>query len=137
MSIPTHNDIGAYVKAQIGISPKNASAGATNGAAIDRQNFGSCALHVAAGAATGSPTAQTVDAKLQESADGSTGWTDITGAAITQIAADNGEAEKDVDLSSTKRYVRAVVTVSFTGGTAPAIPVAATAVFGGGNTLPV
>lgn len=136
MSIPTRKDIGAYVKAQAGINPQDSAAATINGAAIDRQDFDSCVLHAAAGAATGTPTAQTVDAKLQDSADGSTGWADIAGAAITQITADNGEAEKDVVLSGAKRYIRAVITVGFTGGTSPKIPVAASVVLGGGRELP-
>jgi hypothetical protein len=136
-------NIGAYIKASKGINPANTSAGTVNGAAIDRAGIGggtlfhSCVLHGACGAATGSPSAQTVDNKLQDSADGSTGWADITGAALTQLTADNGEAEKDVDLSSAKRYIRVVNTVGFTGGTSPAIPVAAEVVLGGSEQLPV
>jgi hypothetical protein len=146
-------NIGAYIKASKGINPANTSAGTVNGAAIDRAGIGggtlfhSCVLHGACGAATGSPSAQTVDNKLQDSADGSTGWADITGAstgwaditgaALTQLTADNGEAEKDVDLSSAKRYIRVVNTVDFTGGTSPAIPVAAEVVLGGSEQLPV
>ena len=136
MSIPTRKDIGAFIKAQAGINPQDSAAATINGGAIDRQDFDSCVLHAAAGAATGAPTAQTVDAKLQDSPDGTSGWADIAGAAITQITADNAQAEVDIDLSGAKRYIRAIVAVGFTGGTTPTIPVAATVVLGGGRELP-
>jgi hypothetical protein len=55
----------------------------------------------------------TVDAKLQESDDATT-WSDITGAAITQVG--SGETataciELDRTASGRKRYVRIVITV--------------------------
>ena len=136
MSTPIRKDIGAYVKAQAGINPQDSAAATLNGAAIYRQDFDSCVLHAACGAATGTPTAQTVDDKPHDSPDVTSGWADIAGAAITQITADNGEAEKDVTLSGAKRYIRAVVTVGFTGGTTPKIPVAATVVLGGARAIP-
>lgn len=130
------SDIGSFIKPVKGINPANQAAGTVNGAAIDRQRYGSCTLHLAVGAATGSPTAQTVDAKLQDSADGSTGWADLTGAAVTQRTADNTEAEVDANLAGAKQYIRAVVVVAFTAGTSPAIPIAATVVLGGADELP-
>jgi hypothetical protein len=135
MTFATQHDIGAEVKAVTGINPVDQAAGTVNGGSIDRSGFLSCVLHLACGAASGAPTAQTVDAKLQESADGSTGWSDITGAAVTQLTADNTESQVDVDLGTVKKFIRAVVTVGFTGGTSPSIPVAATVVLGGADTL--
>jgi hypothetical protein len=129
-------NIGAQVKVERAIKPQAAGAGTINGPAIDRLGFLSAVLHVGTGDVSGSPSAQTVDAKLQESADGATGWTDISGAAISQITSANAQAEKDVSLSGAKRYIRAVVTVSFTGGTSPTIGAAATVVLGGKDVLP-
>jgi len=130
-------DIGSYIKALAGFSPQAAAAGTINGAAIDRAGFQSAVLHGRTGAVTGTPTAQTYDLKLQESADGSTGWTDIAGAAIAQIAAANTEAEVNVNLAGAKRYIRVVGTVTFTGGTTPTLQVASTLVLGGASKLPV
>lgn len=135
MTFATQHDIGGEVKAIKAINPVDQAAGTVNGSAINRQGFLSAVLHCAAGAASGAPTAQTVDAKLQDSADGSTGWADITGAAITQLTADNSEAQVDVDLGTAKKFIRAVVDVGFTGGTSPSIPVAATVILGGADTL--
>ena len=132
-----HNvyDIGSKVKMARSAAPIGA-AGAVNGAAIDRQGFGSCVLFLNTGAATGTPATQAADAKLQESADGSTGWTDIANAAVTQIVADNGSAYVDVNLRTIKRYVRVVQTIALTGGTTPAWPVASNVVLGGADVLP-
>lgn len=129
-------DIGSLVKAVLGNVPVAAAAGTRNGAAIDRQGFYSCVLTAISGAVTGAPTAQTLDAKLQDSADGSTGWADITGAAIAQITAVNTLAQKDVNLSAAKRWIRVVETVGFTGGTSPTLGAAEAVVLGGADTLP-
>lgn len=132
--LPT--DVGAEVKVVAGFSPR-ASAGETiNGAAIDRKDFQSCVLHARSGAVSGSPTTVAYDAKLQESADGSTGWTDIPGAAISQIAAADTEKHVDVNLAGAKRYIRVVAVIAFTGGTSPTLGVAATVVLGGAVVKP-
>lgn len=138
---PSMNDIGSLVKTVKGIKVTNASAGTINGAAIDRQNYGSCELHHAAGDATGTPTTRTVDTKLQDSDDGSTGWNDYNpsgsgSGAAAQLTANDTEARKAIDLTGAKRYIRAVTVVAFTGGTSPAVPVAAAVVLGGATTLP-
>lgn len=129
-------DIGAEIKVVAGFAPRAASAGTITGSAIDRDGFLSCVLHARAGDVSGGPSAQTYDVKLQDSADGSTGWADITGAAITQITAANGEKHVNVNLSGAKRYIRAVGTVGFTGGTTPTMDVAATVALGGAVITP-
>lgn len=134
-------NIGAYVKNAKGINPANQAAGTINGPAIDRTGYNSCVLHHACGAATGAPSARTVDAKLQHSDASGSGFTDfVPGAAgsgaAAQLVADNTEAEKDIDLTTAKQYIRVVEVVAFTAGTSPAIPVAATVTLGGKDTLP-
>jgi len=130
-------DAGKYIKPVAGFSPQ-ASDGtaAIEGPAIDRTGFLSAVLHGRTGAVTGAPTAQTYDLKLQESADGST-WTDIPGAAITQITAADTEADVNVNLAGAEKYIRAVGTVTFTGGTTPTLQVAATVILGGADVKPV
>ena len=61
---------------------------------------------------TGTVTAGgSLSAKLQESADGSTGWTDIAGAALAAITASNKAATLELRADQmTKRYVRATLT---------------------------
>ncbi len=128
---------GDYVKLQKAIDPEDSAAATITGAAIDRTGFNSCVLHTAAGAATGAPSAQTVDSKIQDSATSGGTFVDLTGAAITTITADDSDAEKDVDLSGAKAFIRVVTVVGFTGGTTPAIPVASTLALGGSEVEPV
>lgn len=129
-------NIGAYAKVVRGVSPANATASTITGPAIDRQGFESCILAHSCGAATGSPTARTVDCKLTHSDTSGGTYTDVAGAAATQLTADDTDAEKNVSLIGVKRFLKVVQTVAFTGGTAPAIPVEATVVLGGAVELP-
>jgi len=86
-----------------------------NGTGVDVRNYiGMAKVILASGAGGG--TNPTLDVKLQESDDNST-FADITGAAFTQVtdAADSTQ-ELHVNLDSTKRYIRAVSTIT---GTSP------------------
>lgn len=134
-------NVGSELKVATGNVPVAASAGTRNGAAIDRQGFLSCVLVAVSGAVSGSPSAQTLDAKLQDSADGSTGWADYVPAgagsgAITQITAANTLARKNIDLSKAKRHIRVVEVVGFTGGTSPTLGAQEVVVLGGADVLP-
>lgn len=135
MANPLISNVGSLIKTVPGSTPRAASAGATNGAAVDRLGYGSLVLATATGAATGSPSAVGVAAKLQDSADGSTGWADVSGAALA-LAAENASGKVNVDLAGVKRYVRVVETVALTGGSTPTLALASTVVLGGADTLP-
>ena len=121
------------------IDPEDAGASATiNGDAVDVRTSGgggaSAIVAVQCGAATGAPSAQTVDAKIQDSADGSTGWADLgAGSAAVQLTADDTFSQSaGINLTpGNKGFIRAVVTVVLTAGTTPTIPVGATLVIGG------
>lgn len=115
------------------LAPENSAAGTTDGAAIDGSGFRSAELFVHTGAVSGSPTAVSVQVKLQESDDAST-WSDIAGATATLSGA-NQSGSVAVH-SITKRYLRAVRTVSFTGGTSPAVLNAAVVVLGDARVRP-
>jgi hypothetical protein len=131
-----HN-IGSIVKGQAAIPPGNAIEATVNGAAIDRLQFGSCVLHAACGAATGAPSAQSVNVKLQDSPDGTNDWLDITGAAVAALVANDTESQVDVNLLLVRKYIRVVRIVDFTGGTSPAIPVSTTLILGGARSEPI
>ena len=105
--------LGASVLSLLDPAERSASA---NGSAVDILNYeGQAAAILQSAAGTG--TSPTLDVKLQDSADGSTGWADITGAAFTQVtnAAPSAQAAK-FNASAARRYIRAVATV---GGTTP------------------
>lgn len=127
-------DVGAQVKSMRGISPQSTAAATVNGPAIDRQDFFSAVLAGITGAATGSPTAISVIYKLQDSADGSTGWVDFGGSVTVDAVNEHGRV--DVNLGSAKRYIRAVAVVSFTGGTTPQINIGAVVALGGAQIKP-
>lgn len=139
---------GSQFKPVIGTVPAAASAGTRNGSAINRRLSGSNALALSAtlvavtGAATGTPTTQTLDAKIQDSADGSTGWADYippdqaTVGAITQITAVNTVGDVDVNLAGAKQYIRVVEVLAFTGGTTPTLGVQTTVILGGFDRTP-
>lgn len=129
---------GEYIKSVAGLRPQAAlEASAINGVAIDRTGFQSCELLAFTGAETGAPTARTLATKLQDSADGSTGWVDIAGAAAPDVTAVNSEQRAAIDLTVTeKSFIRVVHTVSFTAGTSPTIFVGSTVVLGGHRRPP-
>lgn len=135
-------NVGTYIVAKTGTAPAANGAATRNGTGIDRVALGvdSCVLVALIGAPTGSPTGFTYDLKLQDSAN-NTDWADFnpsgvgTGAMAQQTAA--GVAEKDIDLTLARQYVRVVETLTITGGTAPTVPAGSAIVFGGASTLPL
>lgn len=65
---------------------------------------------------TVSGTSPTLDGKIQDSDDGSTGWADVSGVTFTQVTASNSFQQAVIDTRATKRYVRYVGTIA---GTTP------------------
>ena len=125
------------IKPFTAVRPQDAAAGAINGEAIDRSGYDYGLFIVEAGAASGSPSAQTVDAKLQECATSGGTYTDVTGDTMTQIIADNKQGTIKTNLKGLKTFVRLVVTPGFTGGSTPKVPVSASCVLGPEPVQPV
>jgi len=83
------------------------------GAAFDLQSYeGVVKITQEIGVASG--TNPTWDGKIQDSADGSTGWADVTGATFTQATASTNSQSIGVDTRLARRYIRYVGTL---GGT--------------------
>lgn len=138
MGIPRLHNVGAFINPVIAHAALANAAGTRTGSAIDRRGYESCVLSCNVGITTGSPDAQTYDCKLQDSADGSTGWADITGAAITQkTTATAAVVGADVNLAGAARYIRVVEVVGFTNGSSPKTPAAVTVILGGPIQPPV
>jgi hypothetical protein len=99
-----------------GLTPRTATSTVT-GSAVDLiTGDGRCFAVQQVGTVSG--TSPTLAGKIQESADGSTGWADIAGATFTTVTAtDNVQA---ITFDRTQRYVRYVGTI---GGTSPSFPV--------------
>lgn len=90
------------------------------GAAVDvREYVGGMKVVQAVGTVAG--TTPTLDGKIQDSADGSTGWADVTGATFTQVTASTNNQMIEVQARASKRYIRYVGTIA---GTSPDFDVA-------------
>ncbi len=97
----------------IAASPVTATA---NGSSVDVADYEGSVRFILSSAA-GSGTSPTLDVTIEDSADGSTGWAAIPGAAFTQVTDAAGATESiAVNLDNAKRYVRGVDTVT---GTTP------------------
>lgn len=105
--------IGGNSRVYQAVAPANVtSAGAVSSSGIARGEFDRCCAIVNLGAIGASAA---LDFKLQESDDDST-YTDITGAAITQLGASDDNKVARVDAPVKKKYVKAVPTVTGTNG---------------------
>lgn len=101
------------IKSVFMLRPQAATSTQT-GSAIDTLGYNSASVALEVGAVSG--TSPTLDVAIEESADGSTGWTNV--ASFTQVTASNNSQVKRVDGlgTSRKRYLRAVATIA---GTSP------------------
>ena len=88
-----------------------------NGSAIDVKDYVG-KLKVVLQSTLGTGTDPTLDVTIEESADGSTNWTAISGAAFTQVTDGAAAVEAiGVSVDGAMRYIRAVATID---GTTPA-----------------
>ena len=141
MSLSHIHNVGSYVVPVTSVFPESASASTINGASIDRTLHNlpnSCVLHQVVGAESGAPTTTSVQTTLQHSPDNST-WSNYQiGSTVQQTAAltaANSENTAAIDLAGAYRFIRAVTAVAFTGGTSPAVLVAADIILGGEREL--
>jgi hypothetical protein len=85
------------------------------GSAVDLLNVeGPILVSQDVGAVTGS--SPTLAGKIQDSADGSTDWQDISGATFTSVTAANNLQAIKVEANECRRYIRYVGTI---GGSTP------------------
>jgi hypothetical protein len=103
-----------------------------NGTAVDRTNYGSAIGVLDVGAVSG--TSPTLDCKWQESSTSGGTYTDISGAAHTQVTAANTRSEKSIDLAGKKLFIRGTCTV---GGTSPSFTMGMIVVLGEPGTHPL
>lgn len=85
------------------------------GSAVDVRSYkGGLILEQLVGVVSG--TSPTLNGKIQTSADGSTGWADITGATFTEVTATDNFQKIGFDVRNTSGYIRYVGTIA---GTSP------------------
>lgn len=107
--------LNAHQNALGALFPTAARTATVNGAALNiRDNLGRAKIVLDSAAGTG--TTPTLDVKLQDSADGATGFADITGAAFTQVT-DAGASLQEIPLNvdAVKAFIRGVATITGTG----------------------
>lgn len=96
------------------VNPQTGNNTTVNGTAVDMAGWDGVYFVVMVGA-----TDTTVDAKLQDSADGTT-FADISGASLSQWSATDDNKAKAIDIwRPSRRYVRPVVTIG--AGTSGAV----------------
>lgn len=143
-------NVGAYVKAALALAPVQIVAGgagdnvAQNGPAVDRQGFLSAVLAVPIQATLAQAATLTINAKLQDSADGATGWTDFAGPTSNLVltggaggSTESGQLELNINLRGARRYVRAVATGDLSAATVDTARFGASIVLGGADSKPV
>jgi hypothetical protein len=142
MSILNQSGPGPEVKNQLGTVPAASAAGTVNGTGVDRRGFNFAILEAQTGAATGAPTTQTLDCKLQHSDVVGSGYVDYqpggvaAAGAVAQITAVNTRKRKTIDLRGAKAFVRVVTVTAFTGGSSPTLANVCTLQLSGADVLP-
>ncbi len=110
------------------IDPVSQAIGTVTSGAVDMSKFHRVMFAVMVGSVG---AAGTVDAKLQQSATGTGGWTDVTGSNITTVTAGDKivtlEMRSD-QLSTGQRYVRLSITVGGNAVLIAALPLGGEAI---------
>ena len=100
---------------QVSVSGIAARTSTVTSSAVDVRAYkGGFVLQQLVGVVSG--TTPTLDGKIQTSADGSTGWVDISGATFTQVTATDSFAKIGFGVRETLGYIRYVGTIA---GTTP------------------
>ena len=126
------------IKSQVAVRPIAASAVQTS-AAIDTKGYGNLMVSVENGAATGTPSSYTVNAKIQHATASGGSYADITDANIVEITADDKSAQIQLlGLGTTiRRYLKILVTPAMTGGSSPKALISAVVLLGQAHNKPV
>ena len=110
------------------IDPVSQAVGTVTTGAVDLSKFHRTIFALMVGSVG---AAGTVDAKLQQSATGSGGWTDVAGSNITQVTANNKIVTLEIrydQLTAGQRYVRLSITVGVNAVLIAALPIGGEAV---------
>jgi hypothetical protein len=126
----TLSDVAAF-KAAVGIDPDAYTAGTEVGAAIDTLGYHQALVVVSAG-----DVVTSLDVKVTECETSGGSYTDVSGAAVTQIlaAADNVVAVGRINLTGTERYLK--ISATNVGGADYGVAVLLTPYYtGDGSTM--
>lgn len=115
---------GAGLLVATGTIAHTKSSGVINGPAIERmldessQGYNSGFLFGAMADSVGAPTAVALAVHIEDSADGTTDWTDVSGLTHTTDI-ESGVEGTAVDLTGCRQFIRVVSEITHTGGTSP------------------
>jgi hypothetical protein len=140
-----YDDVQVLLGCSLDPQSNSTTAVAVNGNKVDTLGGDNAALYARCAAATGSPTGFTVVFKVQESANGTSGWSDAldnTGTVIGfTLDCHAAAAEKLARIEglglNRQRYLRAVATPTITGGSSPAAVLVAEIIIGNAGQRPV
>ncbi len=92
----------------VALSANASQASTVTGSAVDLATYEGEAVILQSAAAGGTGS---LDGKIQDSADGSTDWQDVSGATFTQVTADASLQKLNFNTDSCRRYIRYVGTI--------------------------
>lgn len=110
------HSISTDVKTQQYINPQSQAAATLDGAGVDTSGFNTAQFLISLGVIA---SGQTFDAKVQESDDNAT-WSDVTGAAIPQVADTGDDTLFIIELRSLKgrkKFLRVEFVIAGAGAT--------------------
>lgn len=117
------------------VAPASRANGASaNTIAANRVDFTEAIVVLNTGATVGSPTSVNVSVDLQHSDDGTT-WAVLQSGVVSANGA-NQASHAGVDLLGAKKFIRAVVSVTLSGGTSPEVQCGATLILAGSSKIP-
>lgn len=134
--------LGNEVTEAVALAFASRAAGNVQGPVVDRLSYDQGLIIAYCGAATGSPSAQSVKFQLQHGAASSgSGMVDVPAAklatSVITITADSTYSRLSFDARALNRYIRLDVTTAFTSGSTPEIISGAFFVLGFAQTEPV
>jgi hypothetical protein len=145
MGVAGSKDVGAYIKNALGLAPVRVTAGggADNvdqpGPAIDRKGYLSCEFSLTVQGVLAATQNVVVTARLQDSADGSTGWNDYGDTVTLQIndgSNESGFLNGKASLDGAKRFIRLVGKANLSAADTDIADLAGVVTLGGANELP-
>lgn len=98
----------------VSLIPAGEYTSSQNGSSVDVKDYVGKVMIILDSSAAGT-TDETLDVKIQSSSDGST-WSDISGAAFTQVTTSASLQKIGLIIDDQTRYIRAVATIA---GTSP------------------
>ena len=98
----------------VALGPAGRRTSTLTGAAFDVRDYIGTGAIVQQASAAVAGTAPTLNGKIQDSADGSTGWADVAGAVFAEVTDAAANEKIGIAFNAVKRYLRYVGTIAGT-----------------------